>query len=213
MQEHRNLLVLSPSVAPYVVQFYLRHPDDRTRTTTTLERNRHAVCSREGPAGRARAVQGGRARVERAKYAAELLRKRIRREGVIQAQYPQVFGFKAQQTIHNHFRSGKVTLIDLIRIVSTPGFDISIDDVLRTAISIIQTPADVEPDEDGEPVPRPRRRRKPKKDQEAKLTTEKAPARPALRGTEVDEELFLSKDYSRFANLFKQASSEEEEDD
>ena len=72
--------------------------------------------------------------VERAKYAAELLRKRIRREGVIQAQYPQVFGFKAQQTIHNHFRSGKVTLIDLIRIVSTPGFDISIDDVLRTAI-------------------------------------------------------------------------------
>lgn len=147
--------------------------------------------------------------VERAKYAAELLRKRIRREGVIQAQYPQVFGFKAQQTIHNHFRSGKVTLIDLIRIVSTPGFDISIDDVLRTAISIIQSTADVELDE--EPAPRPRRRRKPKKDQEAKLTTEKAPARPALRGTEVDEELFLSKDYSRFANLFKQASGEEDD--
>lgn len=147
--------------------------------------------------------------VERAKYAAELLRKRIRREGVIQAQYPQVFGFKAQQTIHNHFRSGKVTLIDLIRIVSTPGFDISIDDVLRTAISIIQSTADVEPDE--EPAPRPRRRRKPKKDQEARLTTEKAPVRPALRGTEVDEELFLSKDYSRFANLFKQASGEEDD--
>lgn len=147
--------------------------------------------------------------VERAKYAAELLRKRIRREGVIQAQYPQVFGFKAQQTIHNHFRSGKVTLIDLIRIVSTPGFELSIDDVLRTAISIIQDAADVEPDEDGEPVPRPRRRRKPKK--EAKLTTEKAPARPALKGTEVDEEFFLSKDYSRFANLFKQASGEEDD--
>ena len=147
--------------------------------------------------------------VERAKYAAELLRKRIRREGVIQAQYPQVFGFKAQQTIHNHFRSGKVTLIDLIRIVGTPGFDISIDDVLRTAISIIQSTADVELDE--EPAPRPRRRRKPKKDQEAKLTTEKAPARPALKGTEVDEELFLSKDYSRFANLFKQASGEEDD--
>lgn len=148
--------------------------------------------------------------VERAKYAAELLRKRIRREGVIQSQYPQVFGFKAQQTIHNHFRSGKVTLIDLIRIVSTPGFDISIDDVLRTAISIIQSIADVEPD-DEEPAPRPRRRRKPKKDQEVKLTTEKAPTRPALRGTEVDEELFLSKDYSRFANLFKQASGEEDD--
>lgn len=147
--------------------------------------------------------------VERAKYAAELLRKRIRREGVIQAQYPQVFGFKAQQTIHNHFRSGKVTLIDLIRIVGTPGFDISIDDVLRTAISIIQSTADVELDE--EPAPRPRKRRKPKKDQEAKLTTEKAPARPALKGTEVDEELFLSKDYSRFANLFKQASGEEDD--
>lgn len=147
--------------------------------------------------------------VERAKYAAELLRKRIRREGVIQAQYPQVFGFKAQQTIHNHFRSGKVTLIDLIRIVSTPGFELSIDDVLRTAISIIQSPADVEPDEDEEPVPRPRKRRKPK--QEAKLTTEKAPAKPKLKGTEVDEELFLSKDYSRFANLFKQASGEEDD--
>lgn len=147
--------------------------------------------------------------VERAKYAAELLRKRIRREGVIQAQYPQVFGFKAQQTIHNHFRSGKVTLIDLIRIVGTPGFDISIDDVLRTAISIIQSTADVELDE--EPAPRPRRRRKPKKDREAKLTTEKAPARPALKGTEVDEELLLSKDYSRFANLFKQASGEEDD--
>lgn len=147
--------------------------------------------------------------VEQAKYAAELLRKRIRREGVIQAQYPQVFGFKAQQTIHNHFRSGKVTLIDLIRIVSTPGFDISIDDVLRTAISIIQSTEDVEPDE--EPAPRPRRRRKPKKDQEAKLTTEKAPKKPALRGAEVDEELFLSKDYSRFVNLFKQASGEEDD--
>lgn len=149
--------------------------------------------------------------VERAKYAAELLRKRIRREGVIQSQYCQVFGFKAQQTIHNHFRSGKVTLIDLIRIVGTPGFDISIDDVLRTAISIIQDVADVEPDEDGEPIPRPRRRRKPKKDQEARLTTEKTPARPALKGTEVDEELLLSKDYSRFANLFKQASGEEDD--
>lgn len=147
--------------------------------------------------------------VERAKYAAELLRKRIRREGVIQAQYPQVFGFKAQQTIHNHFRSGKVTLIDLIRIVSTPGFDISIDDVLRTAINIIQTTADVELDE--EPAPRPRRRRKPKKDQEAMLTTEKVPAKPVLRGTEIDEALFLSKDYNRFANLFKQASGEEDD--
>ena len=147
--------------------------------------------------------------VERAKYAAELLRKRIRREGVIQAQYPQVFGFKAQQTIHNHFRSGKVTLIDLIRIVGTPGFDISIDDVLRTAISIIQSTTDVELDE--EPAPRPRRRRKPKKDQAAKLTTEKAPASPALKGTEIDEELFLSKDYSRFAGLLKQASGEEDD--
>lgn len=147
--------------------------------------------------------------VERAKYAAELLRKRIRREGVIQAQYPQVFGFKAQQTIHNHFRSGKVTLIDLIRIVSTPGFELSIDDVLRTAISIIQSPADVEPDEDGEPVPRPRKSRKPK--QAARLTSEKTLEKPTLKGTEVDEEFFLSKDYSRFANLFKQASGEEDD--
>ena len=143
--------------------------------------------------------------VERAKYAAELLRKRIRREGVIQSQYPQVFGFKAQQTIHNHFRSGKVTLIDLVRIVSTPGFDISIDDVLRTAISIIQSTTDVEPEKFQAA------KLTTEKVQAAKLTTEKAPARPALKGTEVDEELFLSKDYSRFANLFKQASGEEDD--
>lgn len=32
VQEHRNLLALPPPVAPYVVQFYLRHPDNRIRT-------------------------------------------------------------------------------------------------------------------------------------------------------------------------------------
>lgn len=32
VQEHRNLSTLSAPVAPYVVQFYLRHPGNRIRT-------------------------------------------------------------------------------------------------------------------------------------------------------------------------------------
>ena len=137
--------------------------------------------------------------VERAKYAAELIRKRIRREGVIQAQYPQVFGFKAQQTVHNHFRSGKVTLIDLLRIVSTPGFDISLDNVLRMAIAVIK------PDEDGNVVisdPNPGR--------VAALTSEKDPQRPKLMDAEVDEAILAEGMYGRFADLIKQASGEED---
>lgn len=34
-QEHRNLSALSSYVGPHVVQFYLRHPGNRTRTNTT----------------------------------------------------------------------------------------------------------------------------------------------------------------------------------
>lgn len=137
--------------------------------------------------------------VERAKYAAELIRKRIRREGIIQAQYPQVFGFKAQQTIHNHFRSGKVTLIDLLRIVSTPGFDISLDNVLRMAIAVVRA------DEDGNVVvsdPNPER--------VAALTSEKDPQRPKLMDAEVDEVILAEGMYGRFADLIKQASGEED---
>lgn len=137
--------------------------------------------------------------VERAKYAAELIRKRIRREGIIQAQYPQVFGFKAQQTVHNHFRSGKVTLIDLLRIVSTPGFDISLDNVLRTAIAVVKL------DEDSNVVvsdPNPGR--------VAALTSEKDPQRPKLMDVEVDETLLAEGMYGRFADLIKQASGEED---
>lgn len=32
VQKHRNLSALSSSVEPHVVQFYLRHPGNRTRT-------------------------------------------------------------------------------------------------------------------------------------------------------------------------------------
>lgn len=135
--------------------------------------------------------------VERAKYAAELIRKRIRREGVIQAQYPQVFGFKAQQTVHNHFRSGKVTLIDLLRIVSTPGFDISLDNVLRMAIAVVK------PDEDGNVVASD-----PNPERVAALTSEKDPQRPGLMDVEVDETLLAEGMYGRFADLIKQASGE-----
>lgn len=149
--------------------------------------------------------------VERAKYAAELLRKRIRLEGVIQSQYCQVFGFKAQQTIHNHFRSGKVTLIDLVRIVSTPGFDISIDDVLRTAISVVELEEDVVLGDERPARVEPKKKPKPK--EKAKRTTEKKPVRPALKGTEIDEELLLAGGYDRFSNLFLQAKAPGEEDD
>lgn len=138
--------------------------------------------------------------VERAKYAAELIRKRIRKEGVIQAQYPQVFGFKAQQTVHNHFRSGKVTLIDLLRIVSTPGFDISLDYVLRMAIAVVK------PDEDGDIVVAD-----PNPDRTAALTSEKDPQRPKLMDAEVDETILAEGMYGRFADLIKQASGEEDD--
>lgn len=138
--------------------------------------------------------------VERAKYAAELIRKRIRKEGVIQAQYPQVFGFKAQQTVHNHFRSGKVTLIDLLRIVSTPGFDISLDYVLRMAIAVVK------PDEDGDIVVTD-----PNPDRTAALTSEKDPQRPKLMDAEVDETILAEGMYGRFADLIKQASGEEDD--
>lgn len=37
VQEHRNLSALSASVGPHVVQFYLRHPGNQTRTND-LER-------------------------------------------------------------------------------------------------------------------------------------------------------------------------------
>lgn len=36
-QEHRNLSAMSAPVEPYVVQFYLRHPDNRIRTTNLRE--------------------------------------------------------------------------------------------------------------------------------------------------------------------------------
>lgn len=166
------------------------------------------VAGKDQQAERARYQEDGLV-VERAKYAAELLRKRIRLEGVIQAQYPQVFGFKAQQTIHNHFRSGKVTLIDLVRIVSTPGFDISIDDVLRTAISVVESEEDIVFGDE-----RPTRvepKKKPK--EKAKRTTEKKPVRPALKGAEIDEELLLAGGYDRFSNLFLQAKTPGEVDD
>lgn len=151
--------------------------------------------------------------VERAKYAAELLRKRIKLEGVIQAQYPQVFGFKAQQTIHNHFRSGKVTLIDLVRIVSTPGFDISIDDVLRTAISVVEPEEDIIFGNEHPARVESKKKPKPKPKEKAKRTTEKKPVRPALKGTEIDEELLLAGGYDRFSNLFLQAKTPGEVDD
>ena len=92
-------------------------------------------------------------------------------------------------------------MIDLIRIVSTPGFDISLDDVLRTAITV------VEPDETGKVV-----HPDPDPDRVAILTSEKVREKPRLVGPEVDDNLFLSEEYSRFAGLFKQATGETDEE-
>ncbi len=126
---------------------------------------------------------------KRAKRAAEIIREDIRSRGISQAQYCHVFGFKAQQTIHNHFRNGKVTLIDLIRIVSTPGFNISVDDALRQAIKEIeyidQSSAPVE-----EPKTEPGREKEPKK-------------------AGVDPSVLMGTSFARFSDLFSNAPKEE----
>lgn len=140
--------------------------------------------------------------VERAKYAASLIREHIKSRGIGQAQYCSVFGFKAQATIHNHFRSGKVTLIDLIRIVSTPGFNISIDDALRQAIEYIEYI-----DQSLPPVEEPRV--EPKKPEE-KPATRKLSKRPALLDEEIDTSALKGTSFERFEKLFSGVRTDEE---
>ena len=141
--------------------------------------------------------------VERAKCAANLIREHIKARGIGQAQYCSVFGFKAQATIHNHFRSGKVTLIDLIRIVSTPGFNISVDEALHQAIKEIEyidqsvAPVEephVEPEQQEEPPAR-----KPLK-------------RPSLLDEEIDTSALKGTSFERFEKLFSGVPTEEETD-
>lgn len=143
--------------------------------------------------------------VERAKHAASLVREHIKARGIGQAQYCSVFGFKAQATIHNHFRSGKVTLIDLIRIVSTPGFNISIDDALRQAIEEIEYI-----DQSLAPVEEPRV--EPKKPEEEKPAARKPLKRPALLDEELDTSALKGTSFERFEKLFSGVPTDEETD-
>lgn len=145
--------------------------------------------------------------VERAKHAASLIREHIKARGIGQAQYCSVFGFKAQATIHNHFRSGKVTLIDLIRIVSTPGFNISIDDALRQAIEEIEYI-----DQSIAPVEEPRvEPKKPEeKPEEEKPATRKPLKRPALLDEELDTSALKGTSFERFEKLFSGVQTDEE---
>ena len=48
----------------------------------------------------------------------------------------------------------------------------------------------------------------PDPDRVAILTSEKVREKPKQVGPEVDDDLFLSEEYSRFADLFKQVTSE-----
>lgn len=144
--------------------------------------------------------------VERAKHAASLVREHIKARGIGQAQYCSVFGFKAQATIHNHFRSGKVTLIDLIRIVSTPGFNISIDDALCQAIEEIEYI-----DQSLAPVEEPRV--EPKKPEEEKKPAARKPLkRPALLDEELDTSALKGTSFERFEKLFSGVPTDEETD-
>ena len=146
--------------------------------------------------------------VERAKCAAEIIRENIRRRGIGQAQYCSVFGFKAQQTIHNHFRSGKVTLIDLIRIVSTSGFNISIDDALRQAIAEIEYI-----DQSVVPVEEPRvESKKTEEREEEEPRAEKPLKRPSLLDEEIDMSALKGTSFERFEKLFSGVLNDEETD-
>lgn len=146
--------------------------------------------------------------VERAKCAAEIIRENIRRRGIGQAQYCSVFGFKAQQTVHNHFRSGKVTLIDLIRIVSTSGFNISIDDALRQAIAEIEYI-----DQSVVPVEEPRvEPEKQEKKEEEEPRAEKPLKRPSLLDEEIDMSALKGTSFERFEKLFSGVLTDEETD-
>ncbi len=141
--------------------------------------------------------------VERAKHTASLIREHIKARGIGQAQYCSVFGFKAQATIHNHFRSGKVTLIDLVRIISTPGFNISIDDALRQAIEEIEYI-----DQSLPPVEEPRV--EPKKPEEEKPATRKSLKRPALLDEKLDTSALKGTSFERFERLFSGVQTDEE---
>lgn len=144
--------------------------------------------------------------VERAKCAAEIIKSHIKGRGISQAQYCSVFGFKSRNPIHKRFLAGKVTLIDLIRIVSTPGFKISVDDALHQAITEIEYI-----DQSVVPVEEPKTERvELKKAGEGEPPTEKPSKRPAILDQEIDMSLLADTPFARrFSNMFSVTSDDE----
>lgn len=147
--------------------------------------------------------------VERAKCAAELIKSHIKGRGISQAQYCSVFGFKSRNPIHKRFLAGKVTLIDLIRIVSTPGFNISVDDALCQAITEIEYV-----DRSTAPIEKPKTKRiEPKKadeDEDEGCPTKKPLKRPDILDQKIDTNSLADTPFAHFSNLFSIAAADEE---
>lgn len=141
--------------------------------------------------------------IERAKCAANIIKEHIKSRNISQAQYCYAFGFKSRNPIHKRFLSGKVTLIDLIRIVSTPGFNISIDDALRQAIKEIEYI-----DQSVVPVEEPR----VEPEQQEEPPARKPLKRPALLDEKIDTSIFKGTSFERFERLFSGVPTEEETD-
>lgn len=142
--------------------------------------------------------------IERAKCAANIIKEHIKNRNISQAQYCYAFGFKSRNPIHKRFLSGKVTLIDLIRIVSTPGFNISIDDALRQAIKEIEYV-----DRSVVPVEEPRVESEQQEGEE-KSATSQLLKRPALLDEELDTSALKGTSFERFERLFSGVPTDEE---
>lgn len=142
--------------------------------------------------------------LERAKCAANIIKEHIKSRDISQAQYCYTFGFKSRNPIHRRFLTGKVTLIDLIRIVSTPGFNISIDAALHQAIKEIEYI-----DQSVVPVEEP----KLEPEKAAQEESAKRPLkRPALLDEEIDTRALKGTPFERFEELFSGVQTDEEDD-
>lgn len=143
--------------------------------------------------------------IERAKCAANIIKERIKSRNISQAQYCYVFGFKSRNPVHKRFLTGKVTLIDLIRIVSTPGFNISIDAALHQAIKEIEYI-----DQSVVPVEEPKL--EPEKAAQEEPPAKRLLKRPALLDEEIDTRALKGTPFERFEELFSGVQTDEEDD-
>ncbi len=142
--------------------------------------------------------------IERAKCAANIIKEHIKNRNISQAQYCYAFGFKSRNPIHKRFLSGKVTLIDLIRIVSTPGFNISIDAALQQAIKEIEYI-----DQSIAPVEELRVEPKQQEGEERPVTSQPL-KRPALLDEGFDAGALKGTSFERFEKLFSGVPTDKE---